>query len=61
MSEAKKCDRCGDFYDPLTIIDIFDEWWRFELHKDCHPFPMKKIDLCSNCRKKLYMWFKEEV
>lgn len=60
MSDIKKCDRCGEAYDPLlTGITFDDEWWRYEVHKDCHPYEKIKIDLCPNCRKKLYNWLKE--
>ena len=60
MSEAKRCDRCGKYYTPnLTDFSYEDEWWRYSLYKDCHPYPEEKIDLCSDCRQKLYEWLKE--
>jgi hypothetical protein len=57
MSDIKKCDRCGEAYEPLlTGITLDDEWWRYEVHKDCHPYEKIKIDLCPDCRKELYKW-----
>lgn len=57
MSNIKKCDRCGEAYDPLlTNITFDEEWWRYEVQRDCHPYEIIKIDLCPNCRKELYKW-----
>ena len=57
MSNIKKCDRCGEPYDPfLHNITLDSDWWRYSIHKDCHPYEEIKIDLCSDCRKKLYKW-----
>lgn len=59
MSDIKKCDRCGEAYDPLlTGITLDDEWWRYSVHRDCHPYEEIKIDLCPECRKKLVNWLK---
>ena len=61
MSDIKKCDRCGEVYDPLlTGITLDDEWWRYEVRRDCHPYEEIKIDLCPDCRKKLCKWIKGE-
>ena len=48
--EAKKCDRCGDYYDPydrhdgdeVNVCDLFEE-----------------KDLCPSCHVKLNVWYKE--
>ena len=58
MSDIKKCDRCGQtiklFDDELSYQD---EACRYEIIKDCHPYPDKiKIDLCSDCKKDLKLW-----
>ena len=50
--DAKKCDRCGAFYNPLA----FGKAWRYSVVKDCHPYPEHKVDLCNNCRLELEMW-----
>ena len=58
---CKKCDRCGNAYDPfLENINLYDNWWRLNLIKDCYPYEEVKIDLCPNCRKDLYKWLKNE-
>ena len=34
-----------------------DEAWRYEVIKDCHPYPDRlKIDLCKDCKKDLIRW-----
>jgi hypothetical protein len=59
MSDIKKCDRCGDAYDPYNLSTNYgDEWWRYEVLKDSHPYEEIKVDLCPECRKKLYKWIK---
>lgn len=53
MSEVKICDRCG------RIVELLyqDDSWRYEIIKDCHPYPVKiKIDLCNDCKKDLKRW-----
>ena len=63
MANLKKCDRCERPYDPVTVaknIDLYDNWWRFSLRKDCYPYEEIKIDLCPDCRKDLYSWFKNK-
>ena len=62
MGEVKVCDRCG------KIIKLFDdaleykeEAWRYEITKDCHPYPDKiNIDLCFDCKKDLVHWLKDK-
>ena len=65
MSDIKKCDRCGNAYDPYhrIKIDWDQEWWRYSVHKDCYPYEEIKIDLCLSCRKELFSWIenKKEV
>lgn len=61
MSAIKQCDRCKEAYDPYydsyNISNYDDETWRYSVSKDCYPYPEKhKIDLCSECRKKLVRW-----
>lgn len=56
MSDIKKCDRCGEAYEPDFNINLDDNWWRFNLRKDCYPYEEIKIDLCPDCRKELYKW-----
>lgn len=45
MSDIKKCDRCGEAYEPFFGVTFDEEWWRYEVHKDCHPYEKIKIDL----------------
>lgn len=60
MSNAKECDRCHRFYsEPLT--GIIDDYWRYSVIKDCHPYPETKLDLCPTCQKALKEWLKKEV
>lgn len=51
MSGAKQCDRCKQLYSlPISFV-AFDEWWRFSVLKDCHPYPEIRLDLCPECQK----------
>lgn len=60
MSNAKQCDRCKKLYSlPISFMTV-DEWWRFSVSKDCHPYPEIKFDLCPECLKKLAEWLKGE-
>lgn len=60
MSDAKQCDRCGKLYSPdITNFDFNKDWWRYNIYKDNHPMDEYKLDLCNECRKKLYIWIKE--
>ena len=60
MSDAKQCDRCGKLYSPdITDFDINSDWWRYNIYKDCHHLGDYKLDLCNECRKKLYILIKE--
>lgn len=61
MADIKKCDRCGDAYDPYHMnINWDQEWWRYSVHKDCHPYSEIKLDLCPRCRKELVNWIKNK-
>lgn len=55
----KVCDRCKKPYDDSNLKDInlYDNWWRFELRKDCHPYGEIDLHLCPDCKKSLYNWF----
>lgn len=55
MSNAKQCDRCGQFYSnpgwDKTCYIVTDEWRRGG----------KKFDFCPDCERKLVRWLKDEV
>ena len=60
MANAKECDRCGKYYSINFIsFDYEEDWWRYGLYRDCYPYEEIKVDLCPECRKKLYDWLKE--
>jgi hypothetical protein len=66
MSDIKKCDRCGNAYDPYATLKtglLDGDWWRYLVYKDCHPYETIKIDLCPLCKKELFNWIenKKEV
>ena len=60
MADAKQCDRCGKYYPvELPSIKYDEEWWRYEIRKDCYPYSYDdRVELCIECRKKLYKWIK---
>lgn len=59
-----KCDKCGKIYSPLEELGKIAEceldmkYWRYELYFDAHPYPQEKVDLCKDCKKKLYHWLR---
>ena len=59
MSDAKQCDRCKKLYSlDISKLDFSNDWWRYVITKDCHPNGEYKLDLCNECRLKLYNWLK---
>lgn len=54
MSDAKKCDRCGNFY-TLDISDEKNNVAGISL-LDKYGRSVKKLDLCQTCRKALQVW-----
>ena len=52
MSDAKKCDRCGAFYNELP-------GWRYKVVKNEYP-TLQSIDLCNNCNYELEEWLKKD-
>ena len=55
MSKAYKCDRCGILYVPKLKFPK-ENWWRYDIIKDCHPYETVKIDLCDACKLSLAKW-----
>ena len=62
MGEAKVCDRCGKIISSYDAgLSYKEDVWRYEITKDCHPYPDKvKVDLCFDCKKDLVRWLKNE-
>lgn len=57
--DAKKCDRCGEYYDPdVNIGHIGDD--RFFKHHGClYFYPVEsspRIDLCPKCSNEFEAW-----
>lgn len=57
MALAKKCDKCGKFYEPYgnnsesnTIIPAYVDTLEFIVKK------FKVIDLCPECKESLEAW-----
>lgn len=60
---AKQCDRCGKCYtseEEVNSFSLTDERWRYNLTYDAHPYGTFVKDLCPDCLKSLYSWFKME-
>ena len=58
MSNAKKCDRCGKFYTE-ELGEISEEWWRYNVTRDCYPYETITKDLCRECKEALMVWLGE--
>lgn len=57
MALAKKCDRCGEIYDPYGSNSEFNAI--IPAYIDTSGFAVKKfrvIDLCPKCRKSFKEW-----
>ena len=66
MADAKKCDRCGKFYEKERCDDIkqcilerYGVVERIYTQIDHHPISCDIIerDMCQECRKELSTWF----
>ena len=51
MSKAKKCDRCGKFY------DFFEA--DYHVTKKKGTYNGKALDLCPDCTQKLIKWMEK--
>lgn len=57
MANAKKCDKCGFFYDPYVVKDAVSVNGRYATYEGTVMFPMtdvitvktKTYDLCPTC------------
>lgn len=47
--QAKKCDRCGQFYSQKCIPDV-------TVNRYIHGYGDQRLDLCFNCSKELIDW-----
>lgn len=55
MSLAKKCDRCGNFYDENINIMIAFNW-----DKKDHYYANKSLDLCPSCKDSFEKWLNKK-
>lgn len=68
MSAAKKCDRCGDYYDGYTnyiyketvSVDEKEVRLTLEYHRPGLGDRLYSVDLCPRCQKSLLDWFSKE-
>ena len=54
---AKKCDRCGKFYenkDEIKPVELFVRGQEKSYRK------LSSVDLCPTCRKDLLRWLKND-
>lgn len=55
MSDAKKCDRCGRFF------ERDEQSCEMRITQDLLDFRHKHYDLCPDCMSKLERWLSNEV
>ena len=67
MADAKKCDRCGEYFDPFTSNDsetsIHGRFPRNVALYDCHYNRVENWDICPVCADEFVKWinkFKED-
>ena len=53
MADAKKCDRCGKYYDKNDR-----KMWLYNYQGMCYDKP---FDICSECLTELERWFNKDV
>ena len=51
--DVKKCDRCGEVYDPKDNTYMVVKIIRYDKNPDGSPWPDGCVDLCKFCYKKL--------
>ena len=54
MANAKKCDKCGELYEPPK--HPLDEIWRYEVKYIAYFGDENKVDLCPDCQERLVGW-----
>lgn len=63
MADAKKCDRCGEFYDPHVHnredID-FNVCERTQFGESGHAFLVQQKDLCDKCHAELFAFIHQQ-
>lgn len=61
MGYAKKCDRCGKFYEPYNVENDSENINGITTlnidHKGCY-FSHNVIDLCPDCKNSFEAWYK---
>ena len=63
MADAKKCDRCGVFYEyyPIKVGEDFNGVTTTHTHKDRNRYSVDHLDLCQNCSTSLKKWLKDKT
>lgn len=60
--DAKKCDRCGKYYDPDVNVGYIGEDRLFQHHGCLYFYPVEDsphIDLCPECSDRFESWLNE--
>ena len=63
MATARKCDRCGSYYDSYNIINNSEKIngiMLINIYSDNRYFSHGSRDLCPACSNELMKWFKKE-
>lgn len=61
MAKARKCDRCGAYYDPYEMrMGTHPVDYVYCGHNDYCGGSGKSIDLCPNCMSELIAWLEIE-
>jgi len=65
MSKAKKCDRCGNFYEHYNSNDIIHSNGLAKMYCDkyenYHYHDKGRIDLCPECKASFDKWLGEPL
>jgi len=60
MSDAKKCDRCGTFYEEPFKRREYKLHWNKNFDSTTPSTDFTPVDLCTDCHGKLMEWYNNE-
>lgn len=60
MAKARKCDRCGKYFDILPGAVNYIETDNKDIHGHFNPSFNREFDLCYDCANELVKWLNME-
>ena len=63
MALAKKCDRCGKFYDGYNLVKNYKNIngiMTLNIDEQGHDYTHKPLDLCPRCKDSFEKWLNKK-